>query len=234
MMRRNGGYEFLILHKNDNLTRGTFLNSDLQDAIQKAVNCGCEKAEILEKLGEIRKMVENGGFHQGGEANMNLTAYQETLIEPVAAGGRECNTFMDSRYANDLKNLAIATLDSDADELLEHLGNIDEEDTDWAKMPSPVKTGGEWGSRGNLKTPEKLSVANKGTPKKGGTNKFDSPCREKATQVATETTMQNRRATPPRQAKKLTDKSKEKEIKKRDYLNLMKKMDVKNKKVSDV
>ena len=72
-MRRNGGYDFCVRHCGGELNYGRMFSSDLQDTVQKALNYGCEKQEVLKKLHDMIETVEGGVIVTLAESTKNVT-----------------------------------------------------------------------------------------------------------------------------------------------------------------
>ena len=96
LMRRNGGYDFCVRHCGGELNYGIMFSSDLQDTVQKALNYGCEKQEVLKKLHDMVETVEGGFIVPLAESTKKITKLKSPIrksprtrkeVSPVKQGG---------------------------------------------------------------------------------------------------------------------------------------------------
>ena len=67
MMRRNGGFVFLVRHHDKDWDHNKLFKSDLFNAVQKAINDGCSKEDVVGELESMRETVAGGVcFAAGG------------------------------------------------------------------------------------------------------------------------------------------------------------------------
>lgn len=73
MMRRNGGTEFLVRNKNNTFDGRKLPVSYLRGVVQNAFDQGCKANVVTEKLGGIRRLVEEGEIQPAGDYVFPLT-----------------------------------------------------------------------------------------------------------------------------------------------------------------
>ena len=136
MMRRNGGFDFCVRHSRGEVNHGRMFSSDLQDTVQKALNYGCDKQEVLTNLREMIEQVEGGIIEPFAESTQKIIIDTNDIIEPMATGRKTRkgdSDSVDSRYGGDIDNLKYAAIDTNI--LLDSLGNLnDDSGNDWAEV----------------------------------------------------------------------------------------------------
>jgi hypothetical protein len=81
-MRKNGRFNFLVIHNDKNFHYESLLASDLQHTVQKAINIGCDTETVIQKLDLMKDSVEGGGVLPMMETGNSMTIYQDSSIEP--------------------------------------------------------------------------------------------------------------------------------------------------------
>ena len=120
MMRRNGACEFLVKHyRKSDFSEGQMFMSDLNNTVQRALNCGCDEKEVSKQLREMVQRVEGGKIKRVEEICDQNNNRDTGSITSLREGGglREDSNFVDSRYEEDIHNLRSAEIEDMVDQL---------------------------------------------------------------------------------------------------------------------
>ena len=136
MMRRNGGFEFLIRHTDTTWDYGKLLSSDLQDAVNRAIRRDVDKAEVMNRMIAVAKSVKGGLV-----AACDDSPAKKVVHTPETLG-------LSDKYEEDLKNLRIGAADFAEDDGALGIGDIIEglekvDNRSWASGPATPAKGDE-------------------------------------------------------------------------------------------
>ena len=171
LMRRNGGLVFLVRHHDQDWDHVKLFKSDLFNAVQKAINYGCEKKEVVNELKLMMSAVEGGFVLPNEERRDNVMKHSAEDLEPIKYGGwskrgrKSGQRDYDALYAEDIGNLNEAGKNMNDDDREDATKYLDQLDNDWTSpglVKSPLKS-----PPGKLRTSprKKAATPEKGSPK---------------------------------------------------------------------
>ena len=83
-MRRTGGFVFLVRHHDRDWDHIKLFKSDLFNTVQKAINDGCGKEDVVSELESMREAVAWGFVLPRGKGNDSVAKHGLQDVEPIS------------------------------------------------------------------------------------------------------------------------------------------------------
>ena len=176
LMQRTGGFVFLVRHHDQDWDHVKLFKSDLFNAMQKAINDGCNMVDVANELEAMRQSVALGYVLARGKGDDVVAKHGSQEVEPMRHGGwseqggkREGGGPVDDMYTADIDNLRDAGRNMQGEDRISAEGLIDALGDDWT-MTSLGGTDNTAHDETLKKSPRKSAEENEKSPVAMGTS----------------------------------------------------------------